>query len=511
MKTRFFILLIVVVLVLCGCVSTDYYTDDSTMISSINVGKGKYPNAEPLLNLDAEYAIVALNHLLGNEGFYMHQDGFSIGYLSAPVKMKDPSQYIENMLMLTNAANPDDYAFLHFSGTGDNRNIIPSSAGGYVLYDMVFDIPGVLDLDGNDLTGHPVVDQYTSYIPSVNEDYVYPSYIASMTERNKNADIANLYEAALEYVEKELGFKRNRILYVGESLFPSAYYAIMENGEYYKVSTFSSIFEPDKEAKKPSVGYCFTTTAYGDTPYLIDETGSSFIATVGSATMLDIDSENKSFLGEDTLKQWSSAIEEGGFLYSPNGNIIRYDSRNKQTIITDYGLFVNGPEGDDLFPVLVVPDNGEPVFYVGISFADKELVEEKDAAWAIPLSGLSNKIVSREDLNQLESVVIKDMYDVECIIPSSALKYISEPEDSLPYAYTCYFEITDDVRWNFSDVVRHLSEYLEAPQGAIRFNFEDESLDFEDKGLYSISTAERVFQDYYYYQDRYVMKSQDSL
>ena len=220
MRKYIHIPLIAFVIILSGCISsysstgnTDYYTDDMQALSSNSIGPGSYNFGDNVSDEDMSYAISAFGYLTGDIGERVDFLGnqFYLAELSYPIKVIDPWENAENVFLLSNVANPSDKAFLYFytsAGDGTLRTVIPTSIGGPVLFSQgVLDSIVVLDQDGNSILGSNVMN-YRKTAPPINEEYVYPLEIGMIAAVNESNGILNVFEAALEYVEKELEFER---------------------------------------------------------------------------------------------------------------------------------------------------------------------------------------------------------------------------------------------------------------------------------------------------------------
>ena len=483
-----------------NALSTDYYTDDISALSSNRIGAGSYELITEGSDEDWLYAFSALNYLTGDSSRRVDfwGDRFSVGILSFPIKVIDPRERTENIFILMNAEDTSDNASIDFYTYEDinYKSIIPTSIGGYVLYTVVdFGLsPSVLilDQDGNSIIGSFV--QSKSEIPRFNEDYQYPQELYILKNKNEEIWALNVYDAALEYVEKEFGFSRSRILYVEE--YPlNGYYAILENGKYYLISGKNMI--SGEVYPKPVPGVGFTADAYSghgeyDFEALIDRYGTcSFAYETGEATYSEVQKNilNIQELEFQDFDRMDSILQEKGFYVAPSGIAVKYSDDLKATIITDQYTVISGPEINDISMVLLVSDAGESKLFAGFSFIDGESAIALDSSvW-----------IEKEKIDQLEKIIVTDNYGEPVEFRASNLVTLAseDTDDALFKDYTCWFEVDPSDIYELNTVIHRSTENFEAAEVKIEFVFTDPNMNCEkqvESGMYS---EERILEAYY--------------
>lgn len=489
-----------------NALSTDYYTDDIEALSSNRIGAGSYELITEGSDEDWLYASSAFNYLTSDSSRRVDLWGyrFSVGILSFPMKVIDPQEQTENIFLLMNAADTSDNASIDFYTYEDSnyKPVIPSSTGGYVLYSVVDFGLGpfvlVLDQDGNSISGSFV--QSKPEIPRLNDDYRYPQEINTIRKKNEEIWALNVYDAALEYVEKEFGFTRSRILYVEEYPLDN-YYAILENGKYYLVPGKDII--SGEVYPKPVPGAGFTADAYsGHGEYnleaLIDREGTcSYAYETGNATYSEVQ-ENNLHLKELEFQDYGrvdSILKEKGFYVAPSGIAVKYSDDLNATIITDQSTVIWGPEIDDIPMVLFVPDTGQPKLFAGFSFTDGEsIIDLNTSVW-----------IEKEKIDQLEKIRVTDIYGETVEFSASNLVTItSEETDDTPFKdYTCWFEVNPRIISELDTVIRHSAEYIDVPEVKIEFEFTNPNLNCDKQGVSGMYIAKRILDTYYEYDAIY--------
>ena len=517
MKKYIPIPLIAFVIILSGCVSsysstgnTDYYTDDIQALSFNSIGPGSYNFSDNVSDEDMSYAIAAFGYLTGDTGKRVDFLGnqFYLAELSYPIKVIDPWENAENVFMLSNVANPSDKVFLVFYasvGDGTLRTVIPTSLGGPVLFSQgVLNSIIVLDQDGNSISGSNVMN-YRKVAPPINEEYVYPLEISTIATTNESNGIVNVFEAALEYVEKKLGFNRTRILYVDEnlSIYPD-YFAILDDGRFYRIAGRDIM--SGEANPKPVPGTGFTTIGlkgHGDLPAIIDSKGvASFAFQTGNATYSEMEKDvnHNTQISDEMLASWDEKLAKAGFFVGPSGIAVSYSDANHATILTDMFTVAYGADNDDISAVVISPDFGNPTIYIGFSFIDAEYIPELDE---ILRNSVSGGRLKREDLDKLVSIKITDMYGKEAVFESSEIARITDGNDGFNDTYTCWFRLDNRELYDFDTVLRHASEYFEAPNVTIDFEFADSTMNKTKTGVSGLYRAEQVLDAYYEFDEIY--------